>query len=216
MLNGLGKSVRDKQRSKRMSQCEVARLKFIRLDKYGHDFDFQMPNGTKSYQSVLGTLCTLLAFGLMIFYGTLQFIKLYRFDETAIMHSSSPRAFAGDEIITGNLQFAFSLTTYDEITEVEEDPRYATLRGEYRKWGWEDVVEEYLEPIDIHPCTDEDLGIKYDNETGEYSVNYDDRSRTKFFEPLEQSIYDITQYRKKFKCLDKQVGIAGDYNTESF
>ena len=151
-----------------------------------------MPNGTKSYQSVLGTLCSLLAFGLMLFYGTLQFIKLYRFDETAIMHSSRDRAFSGDEIITENLQFAFSLTSYDEIEELEEDPRYATLKAEYRKWGWSDAVEEYLQPLDYHPCTNEDLGIRYDNETEEYVVNYEDRSQTKFFEPLDQSIYDIT------------------------
>ena len=39
-MNGLGKSVRDRQRSKKLSQCEVARLKFIKLDKYGRDFEF--------------------------------------------------------------------------------------------------------------------------------------------------------------------------------
>ena len=106
-----------------------------------------MPNGTKTYQSILGTLCTLFAFGLILFYGCLQFVKLYRFDETAIMHSTTDAAFSGDDIIYENLQFAFALTTYDEIEEMEEDPRYATLRADYRKWGWGDEIDEYLEPL---------------------------------------------------------------------
>ena len=86
---------------------------------------------------------------------------------------------------------------------MEEDPRYATLRGEYRKWGWDDIVEEYLDPIETHPCSDDELGIVYDQEQGEHVINYEDRSKTKFYVTRSQSHYDITQYRKKFKCFSE-------------
>ena len=138
---------------------------------------------------------------MIFFYGTVQFIKLYSFDETAIMHSSRDSYFKGDEIIESHLQFAYALTTYDDIEEVEEDPTYATLRGEYRLWGWEGLVEEYNKPLDFHPCTDEELGIEYDASIGEHVVIEEDRSKTRFFMPREQSHYDLTQYRKKFRCL---------------
>ena len=139
---------------------------------------------------------------LILTYGSLQMIKLALYDETAIMHSSRDSYYKGHEIIEDNLQFAFALTTYDDVTEVQEDPTIATLEASYRKWGWSDAIEEYLEPIESHFCTNEELGIKFDSELEEYVIDEENRDGTSFFPPHQQATSDITYYNKKFRCID--------------
>ena len=73
---------------------------------------------------------------------------------------------------------------------------------------------EYLEPLDSHTCTQEELGIKYDQELDDYVVEEENREGTKFFKPKTDAVGDITYYRRKFRCLEEKIGIAGDYNTE--
>ena len=73
---------------------------------------------------------------LLLIYGSLQMIKLVLYDETSIMHSSRDSYFQGNELVENDLQFAFALTTYDDIQEIQEDSTYVTLEASYRKWGW--------------------------------------------------------------------------------
>ena len=45
------------------------------------------------------------------------------------------------------------------------------------------LIEEYNKPLDFQPCTDDELGIKYDESIGEYVIDESDRSKTRFFMP---------------------------------
>lgn len=85
----------------------------------------------------------------MVFYGTIQLIKLFNFGEPAIMESVRDSYFDTDHIFSSDegLMVAFGLTAYDSNTEPIEDPTYGKLRAYYKTWGLEDTNANINEEI---------------------------------------------------------------------
>ena len=159
---------------------------------------------------------------LILLYLLIQTGQLIAYEETDIMVSSFNDFFSDKDLVSGDLKFAFAFSSYDEIYEVEEDPTIVTVDAAYRIWGETDFdFNEYLRPIETRPCTIEELGLEKnplydeddpDSEEVELIIS-EDRSKTDFYPPKKISEEDLQSYWKKFKCMDIDVEIAGDYNT---
>ena len=95
----------------------------------------------------------------LIFFGTLQCIKLVLFDETDIMVSQRDAHFGYDYSFSDGLAFAFAVTAYDDELESIEDPSIGTIRPFYKSWGLKGSGEVDFEPIPTRPCTPAELHI---------------------------------------------------------
>ena len=88
-----------------------------------------LPDRKYKLGSFGGCICTLILVLSCIFYGFLQAIKLFTFDETDIMVSSVDAYFDSDYVYSGPLAFAFGITAYDSNPEPIEDPSYGLLKA---------------------------------------------------------------------------------------
>lgn len=96
---------------------------------------------------------------------------------------------------------AAALTVYDSNTTVVEEPRYGELIIEHYGWGYNDTIGSQSRAINYHWCSDYELGLERDGNNLIYDVR-------------ESSMWEVTTYRKKFKCIDPEdLVIWGDYNS---
>ena len=95
----------------------------------------------------------------LIFFGSLQCIKLVQFDETDIMVSQRDAYFEYDYSYSDGLAFAFAVTAYDDELESIEDPTIGIIRPYYKSWGLKDTGGVDFEPIPTRPCTTAELHI---------------------------------------------------------
>ena len=103
-----------------------------------------------------------------------------------------------------NFDLAFGITAYDSVTESIEDPTIGQIEAMYVTWGIEPGFSGVkYEPLGIHTCTKEELGLDEEN-----------RDNTTRFNPIHHNSYnDTSYYSKKLKCFDDKLQIQGDYNS---
>ena len=99
----------------------------IEHDSFATEYKFRLPKGKERLSSIKGCIFTFLLVSSLLFYGSMQSIKLLTFDETDIMISSRDSYFEADEVYSKNLFYAFGLTSYDSNPEPIEDSTIGTL-----------------------------------------------------------------------------------------
>ena len=109
--------------------------KALEYDSFAAPFMFKLPEGKQRLGSLGGCICTVILALSCLFYGVLQSVKLFTFDETDIMVSSVDAFFDSDYVYSGPLAFAFGITAYDSDPEPIEDPSYGLLKAYYKSWG---------------------------------------------------------------------------------
>ena len=66
------------------------------------------------------------------------------------------------------------------MTDIEEDPTYATIQASYRRWGISESGFDELDEIETHYCEPEELGLtinqEYDGSNTEYIIDIDNRN----------------------------------------
>ena len=72
---------------------------------------------------MLGFLLTFILTTVIILYGSMQLKRLIQASETLVTLSTVDSFFTADDIISSNdgLKFAFALTAYDEVRELQEE-----------------------------------------------------------------------------------------------
>ena len=98
-------------------------------------FQFRLPEGKRNFTSKMGCFMTIILFILIVFFGTMQSIKLLTFDETDIMVSQRDAYYEADKVYSNGLAFTFRLTQYDSETESIEDLSIGMLRPYHKSWG---------------------------------------------------------------------------------
>ena len=68
----------------------------LKLDQYGHGFTFYLPGGKKNLKSYTGCVITLISLFIVVFYSTVQFLKLMEFGDPSIMVSTRDAYFDTD------------------------------------------------------------------------------------------------------------------------
>ena len=83
--------------------------------------------------------------------------------DTTIQVNEMDRHFDSEREVTDELGFnvAFALSIYDGKSEVVEDPDYATLVAEYRRFGYEDD-DDFDINMETRNCTHEDFMLNPD------------------------------------------------------
>ena len=108
----------------------------------------------------VGCFLTVILLVTIVFYASMQSIKLINFDETDIMVSSREAYFDSDYVYSEGLTFAFALTAYDGNDEPIEDPSIGVLRPYYRTWGLkDDIVGTSFESLSERACNKAELHI---------------------------------------------------------
>ena len=99
------------------------------------------------------------------------------------------------------LYFGAALTYYDSDPEPIEDPKYGELVISWHGWGNTGEVGYQDIDLDLHYCSDEELGLTRRDDTSMY--------------PIDDSSYDeILLWKRKFKCAKPEdYEIWGDYNS---
>ena len=84
-----------------------------KADIYAPSFGFWLPGGQRGYHSYGGLLMTILLLAFLSFYGIMQAVKLFEYDETDVMMSSRDAFFTSDFVYSKGLMYAFGITAYD-------------------------------------------------------------------------------------------------------
>ena len=87
--------------------------------------------------------------------------------------------------------FAAALTEYDGETESIERPEYGELKISLWRWGFEEGLSSGETLLEDHNCSDEELGLTNSPNSLTFPV-------------VKNSVQEITTWKKKFKCIDKE------------
>ena len=175
--------------------------KALEYDNFAKQFQFMLPERKDRLGSLSGCTCTLIWIFSCLFYGILQSIKLFTFDETDIMVSSVDAHYDSNFVYSDNLMFAFGITAYDSNPDPIEDPSYGVMKAYKKRWGFGGGSEIWELPT--RDCTDAEL-----------HVNGQSDPNSLFFKPHKNSVKDLAFYSKKFKCLQTdKIELQGDYNS---
>ena len=121
-------------------------------------------------------------------------------------------SFFTDEPFTTDDGFrvAFALSAYDSEQEFIEDPDYGTLKAYHYEWGFDEIQSSRLIEIETRRCTEEDL---YLNEEEDEEMGQNE-SQSKMYTLHEQGKSSVEYYKKKFRCIDEEISVIGDYNSD--
>ena len=81
------------------------RDKAKRLDSFGHSFQFLLPGAETAKRSWSGLTVTIICMILIIFYGSMNLIRLLEFGEPTIMVSVRDNYISADQQFTSNEGF---------------------------------------------------------------------------------------------------------------
>ena len=152
----------------------------MRFDAFAEPFTFLLPEGKDAYRSCKGCTLTVMLVLALIFYGSMQSIKLLTFDETDIMVSSKDAAFDTYEIFTEGLMYSFGITAYDSNREPIEDPTIGVLKPYYKSWGLMGSSGVHFEELPTRECTE-----------AEFHINGKSDPDSLFFKPHSTHAKDI-------------------------
>ena len=131
-----------------------------KADIYAPAFGFWLPDNQRAYHSYGGLLMTVLLLVFLVFYGIMQAVKLFEYDETDVMISSRDAFFTSDFVYSKDLMYAFGITAYDNNREPIEDATYGILKPYYKSWGLKGTRDGIdWEPLPTRDCTESELHI---------------------------------------------------------
>ena len=176
----------------------------LKFDAFAEPFNFMIPQQKgKAFRSYKGCIITVVLMVTLIFYGAMQSIKLFTFDEADVMVSTRDAYFDQEYIYSQGLMYSFGISNYDTNYEPIEDPSYGVLKPYYKSWGIKEEGTVDFEEIPTRECSET-----------EFHINGKTDKDSLFFEPSSNLGSDIAFYYKKLKCLDvESIEVQGDYNS---
>ena len=175
----------------------------MQYDAFAQPFNFLIPpEEGKAFRSCKGCSMTIVLVVALSFYGAMQSIKLFTFDETDIMVSQRDAYFDKDYVYSDGLMYAFGLSAYDSTLDPIEDESYGMLKPYYKSWGIKDKYDDDFEELLTRECSE-----------AEFHINGKSDPKSLFYKPSPNHEADIAKYHKKLKCLDlESIQIQGDFN----
>jgi hypothetical protein len=115
---------------------------------------------------------------------------------------------------TKDFFMAFALTEFDEGGDfIFDDPEIVSLKA--YQYGWGEVVEQAVLPLELRPCTAEELGLNAD---GRYIEDQDFNIRNpgqRLNFPLKNGRDWVERYYKRMRCIDSDIELIGNWNTDA-
>ena len=136
--------------------------------------------------------------------------RLSVYGETTVMMSVRDTHYNSSFTITSNdgLKFAVGIIAYDGDPEPIDDPRYGQIIAKTVSWGFNDTQGIARDKIGLHRCSQRELHLEEESEDAESAAT------SRFFPIHQNSLKDVKLYQKKLWCLDQDVVLQGDYNSD--
>ena len=115
--------------------------KALDLDQFGSGFNFKLPEGKDTINTMVGFVTSLAVLIIVIMYSSMQLHRLNGYSENLVTTSVKDSYFDHDyEVSTerNGLKFAFALTAYDNNTAYVDESEYGHVSAMYVQWGIED------------------------------------------------------------------------------
>ena len=185
------------------------RKRFNSIDYFGEFFKFYLPgdDNAERLTTTSGAILTIIMWSLIVMYGSVQLHSLSQFGATDITTSFVEFFYDQDtlfpqeidDLVFPSFQIAFGLAAFDEDPEPIDDPRYGRVLARTDGWGYEG---ERNKELSVHRCSEEELGLT------------EDKSNSRFY-PLQKNFVSQLQWNsRKMFCIDDEVHLNGDFNTD--
>ena len=121
-----------------------------KLDCFGAEFNFNLPEEGYKIRTCSGMVVTFCVLIIIIFYGTMQFLRLMNTEQPSVMISVRDHYFDVDDEFTSDegLMLAFGITAFDINYESIEDASYGQIKAYYKTWGLGDDYAVKFEEIE--------------------------------------------------------------------
>ena len=157
-----------------------------------------------SHKSYMGAILSFVLTVILLMYFVTKIISIYAKWEVDIMSVQRENALTFDDKFdsSNGLFIAAAITEYDENPEIIEVPeKYGELIINHHRWGLGTNISWERKKLNSHYCSDEELGITRGPNTLIYPT-------------FERSQDEVSIYRKKFKCIEKEdMVLFGDFNS---
>ena len=201
---GLGKS-RYSKKDKVSEGISSIFGKIRSFDEFGEAASMKIKDGDDKLRSFCGTCLTFLLVAITMVFLYSKAMVLYEGTDVTIIGNNVEGAFTYEDTFTADdgLFIAAALTEYGPGTEIIEKKEYGELVIEQYGWGDSGELGVKTTPLDMHYCSDAELGLDEDAEA--------DSSTYPIFESSKK---EVVTWKKKFKCIPrKDLVIWGDYNS---
>ena len=84
--------------------------KLIQYDSFGEPFRFKLANGSKNYHTMIGFMLTFLMVVIILYYSSLNSIKLFLRDDPDIKESVQHFYYNSEDVFSDTLGFRFATT----------------------------------------------------------------------------------------------------------
>ena len=125
---------------KKTNGCSVLKDKALDLDQFGTSFNFKLPEGKDTLNTMVGSITSVTIVVIVIFYASLQMHRLTRFGENLVTTYVIDSNFSEDFVVsteTKGLKFAFALTAYDNNYDYVDESEYGHVSAMFVQWGIE-------------------------------------------------------------------------------
>ena len=140
-----------KPEKKKSGACRKAYNGVLDLDQFGQEIQFHMPNGQRTYNTMLGACMSVFLFVIVVVYGCLHLLQFYV--EGPVVTRDVKESYFSSNFVTPSdlgLEFAFAITAYNSANETPLTPEIGKLTAYYATWGIKDDQSYTMDEIPTH------------------------------------------------------------------
>ena len=178
----------------RYTSCHSIREKALDLDQFGSGFNFKLPDGRDTINTMVGFTTSLVVLLILLMYSSMQMHRLSLYGENLVTTSAKDSHYDQDYVIStqkNGIKFAFALTAYDNNVTWVDESEYGTVGAMYHQWGLDGEAVNKTKIVS-RPCTLEELGVGGNEPTAFHPVHKKSRS-------------SLEKYHDKFMCVDENI-----------
>ena len=153
------------------SGCGKLGEKALKIDAFGRPFEFVLPNGTKRYKSLVGSLLTVFLALIVTLYTAYKLQLLLNNDQVFVMvttEESFQDENKEDSAISSSVNgfnIAVGLFNFEDFTTVDNYEEYGKLTITMRHRSLKFPNFTYSE-LQLHPCTSEEISLPEEDGKG--------------------------------------------------
>ena len=168
------------------SGCGKLGEKALKIDAFGRPFEFVLPNGTKRYKSLVGSLLTVFLVLIVALYTAYKLQLLLNNDQVFVMVTTEDiqdvdKVESALSSSVNGFNIAVGLFNFEDFSTVDNFEEYGQISIEMRHRS-EKFPNFTKTKLQLHPCTSEE--ISFPDEDGSGGSDGGDQGTGNFF-PFE-------------------------------
>ena len=154
-------------------------------DTYGQSMQLQLDEGKQVLKSMIGSICTLIIFVIVLGYMYLKIDVLISKKDIDILSTVEEFHYDADYVFDYSKGFnlAVALTSYSSLGIEDLDDSIGRIVFKHYYWGSdaESVFETGRTPIDSHICSEDELGLNGREESKFLPIDKNNKADVKIF-----------------------------------